>query len=105
MSKIPDYFSDDCPISHLREARIELERCADLEQWWQRAYQGDWLLWTAGKLGCELNLLVAAAADCAQTCQRCLPESDRRVEEAIELAKAWARGKASTSECTKYADD
>jgi hypothetical protein len=65
---------------------------------WRRCQRPDWLLWLAGRCGHTLTqrrAIVLAACDCAETALRHVPEGELRPAEAIRVARAWCRGKAT----------
>lgn len=62
----------------------------DLETAWNECARGDWLLWAASNVGVDRRQIVRAAADCAETALRYVPEGDTRPQKAIAVARAWA---------------
>ena len=90
----------------------ELDACSSAVEWahgktlhvvWNTCNHGDWLLWLAGKMADKKGWptrkqLVLAACACAEQALKYVPKSEERPKKAIQIARAWARGKATIEE-------
>ena len=90
----------------------ELDACSSAVEWahgkslhvvWNTCNRGDWLLWLAGKMADKKGWptrkqLVLAACACAEQALKYVPKSEERPKKAIQIARAWARGKATIEE-------
>ena len=90
----------------------ELNACSSAVEWahgktlhvvWNTCNHGDWLLWLAGKMADKKGWptrkqLVLAACACAEQALKYVPKSEERPKKAIQIARAWARGKATIEE-------
>ena len=95
----------------------ELDACSSAVEWahgktlhvvWNTCNHGDWLLWLAGKMADKKGWptrkqLVLAACACAEQALKYVPKSEERPKKAIQIARAWARGKATIEEVRKAA--
>ena len=95
----------------------ELDACSSAVEWahgkslhvvWNTCNHGDWLLWLAGKMADKKGWptrkqLVLAACACAELALKYVPKSEERPKQAIQIARAWARGKATIEEVRKAA--
>lgn len=66
-------------------------------QAWRQCERGDWLLWTAKRLGVQHELVVQAACDCAELSLSHAREGEDRARLAIEEAKHWIKGRSRLS--------
>ena len=66
-----------------------------LTKLWQTCPQGDWMLWLAAVVKVEHKLLVLSACDCAERALRFVPKGEDRPRQAIDVTRAWCRGKAT----------
>ena len=96
----------------------ELDACSLAVEWahgktlhvvWNTCNRGDWLLWLAGKMADKKGWptrkqLVLAACACAEQALKYVPKSEERPKKAIQIARAWARGKATIEEVRNAAD-
>ena len=93
---------------HWSDALAPLGACPDAVAWartqpsyavaWRRCTRPDWLLWLAGqrcRTLAQRRAIVLAACDCAETALRHVPEGELRPAEAIRVARAWVRRKAT----------
>ena len=94
-------------MSNFKETLKKLNSCQeavdwvgdrDLEAAWAECDRGDWMLWLAGLLRIDRNLLVLTACDCAEPALRYVPESESRPAEALRVARAWCNGEATSAE-------
>ena len=83
-----------------------LHACSDARTWvghkslrcaYRTCERGDWMLWLAGRVGVDRNVLVLAACACARLALVHMPAGEGRPLAAIETAERWARGDASVS--------
>ena len=95
----------------------ELNACSEARRWaagkslaevWNTCERGDWLLWLCGhmcgKKGWPTRKqLVLAACACAETALKYVPEGELRPKKAIEMARKWARGKATIQQVREAA--
>jgi len=101
-------------MSKLQDKLIEMRACKDAVAWvgnrtlkqaWEACERADWMLWLVGKM-CEhpqrkklgwptRKQLVLATCDCAETALKHVPEGETRPAEAIRVARAWCRGRAT----------
>ena len=68
-----------------------------LDDAWAACERGDWMLWLVGyaaKSECDRKKLTLAACECARHTLPHVLEDEERPLRAIEMAEAWARGKA-----------
>ena len=65
---------------------------------WLACPRGDWLLWLAGRIGIDKNLIALAACDIAESVLHLVPENEERPRKAIETARAFVAGKATKEE-------
>ena len=65
-----------------------------MEDLWRDCERGDWMLWLAAKAGVDRHIVVEVACACARTALQYVPAGEERPRRAVELAEAWARGKA-----------
>ena len=93
---------------HWSDALTRMNDCDGAVEWaqtqpsyavaWRRCRRPDWLLWLAGqrcRTLAQRRAIVLAACDCAETALRHVPEGELRPAEAIRVARAWCRGKAT----------
>lgn len=67
--------------------------------------RGDWLIWLAARAGVDRRLVTLATCDCARTGLVHIPEGEDRPRRAIDVAEAWARGKATLDEVRRVEVD
>ena len=72
----------------------------DLHEVWITCERADWLLWLAGRMAGEpgwptRQQIVLAACACAETALKFVKPGEDRPRQAIETARAWARGEAN----------
>ena len=70
---------------------------------WNTCERGDWMLWSAAKLNCPLQLLTLAKAKCAETVIHLM--HDERSIKAVKVAIDFGNGVASREELDAAADD
>lgn len=83
-----------------------------LAQAWKQCERADWMLWLCGRMvgkpGWSTHQqVVLAACSCAECCLPIFEArhlGDKRPRTAIETARAWARGKATTEQVRHAAD-
>jgi len=69
---------------------------AELPEAWAKCERGDWMLWLAAKAKfCTRQQLVLAACECARLALKYVKKGEMRPSVAIEIAEAWAQGKAT----------
>lgn len=71
----------------------------DWERLWAECPRGDWLLGLAARAGVARQRLVLAAVAAARTAFDPASEIGELPRGALELAEAWAAGRASAEEC------
>ena len=108
---------EDLVSAHWSDALTRMSACGDAVEWaqtqpsyavaWRRCQRPDWLLWLAGQRCRTLTqrrAIVLAACDCAETALRYVPAGELRPAEAIRVARAWVRRKATLQDvCAAYA--
>lgn len=77
-------------------------------QAWKDCKRGDWMLWLIDKSNPEITLalrrkLVMCACEIAETSLKYLPKEEKRPAEALNVARAWARGEKVPIEEVKSA--
>ena len=91
---------------------IELRACKEARTWakdkdlhtvWATCERGDWLLWLTGKMAdkggwATRKQVVLAACACAETALKYVKKGEDRPRKAIETARAWVRGEATTAQ-------
>ena len=106
-------------MSHWSDALVAMNACAgpgeavpwartqpSYAQAWRRCARPDWLLWLAGRCCRTLTqrrAIVLAACDCAETALQFVPKGERRPAEAIRVARAWCRGRATIEQVQRAA--
>ncbi len=97
---------------HFENLLHELGACSSAVEWahgktlhvvWESCDRGDWLLWLAGRMADKKGWptrkqLVLAACACAAHALKYVPKSEERPKKAIQIARAWAEGKATLAE-------
>jgi len=73
-----------------------------IERAWTECDRGDWMLWLAGRV-CEKDsdlhrLVVRAAVECARPALKHVPKGEKRPAEALRVALAWTKGKATSEQ-------
>src|ERR1017187_8866143 len=71
-----------------------------LNKSWQSCQRADWMLWLVSKMADKPNWPtrkqgVLGACACAETALKYVPKGELRPAKAIEIARAWTRGKAT----------
>ena len=96
----------------LNQLLVKLSACGEAVHWaeskslkqvWKTCQRADWMLWIcgymAGKKGWPTRKqVVLAACDCAETALKFVPKGENRPAKAIEVARAWARGRATLTQ-------
>jgi len=70
---------------------------------WNTCERGDWMLWIAKRLGCDLQTLTLAKGLCAKTVYKLM--KDNRSRKAVRVAIAFGLGKATIEELKVTAAD
>ena len=76
----------------------------DSHKAWLACQRGDWLLWVAGRLDVDRNLMVAAACDCAELALPLTRRAALEAEKAIATTRRWLEGDATQEEVLAAAD-
>ena len=89
---------------HWSKKLVNINACEEAIEWastqstyeeaWQNCERADWLLFLAGRL-CDQKQVVLAACACARTTLKFVPEGENRPRICIETTEAWVRGEAS----------
>ena len=95
-------------MENLKKYLKNLNACSESLSWankrktsrnaWLSCPRGDWLLWLAGRIGIDKNLIILAACDIAESVLHLVPENEERPRKAIETARAFIAGKATIEE-------
>ena len=65
---------------------------------WLSCPRADWLLWLAEEIEIDINLIILAACDVAESVLHFVPEDEDRPRKAIETTRAFMAGKATKQE-------
>ena len=84
------------------EPAVEWAGDKPIEQVVAECHRGDWLLWLAKKCGVEPQPLTLAKGHCANTVRHLM--TDERSLKAVDVAIAFAEGKATREELDDAAD-
>lgn len=94
----------------MKEKLIALSACKDALIWagdkslyeiWVTCERGDWMLWLLRKLKCDLRLLTACKAACAEFARPYM--NDARSIAALDAAHAFGRGELSEKGLKSFA--
>jgi len=96
---------------------VDLHACEEAREWvgtrslvkaWEECERGDWMLWLAARNvvygGALHRTVVLAAVECARPALKFVPAGEKRPAEALRVAAAWARGKATIEQVRSAAD-
>lgn len=74
------------------------------EHLWNICPHGDWLIWIAARIRVDTRLVILAGCDCAETALQYIPGRETRPAQTIQVARAWCRGEATTSDLSNAVD-
>ena len=93
---------------YLKKYLKKIDACSKSLKWagnrktskaaWLACPRADWLLWLAGRIGIDKNLIILAACDIAESVLHLVPENEERPGKAIETVRAFVAGKATIEE-------
>jgi hypothetical protein len=72
------------------EAHEWLGKRTNMKKAWRECPEPDWLVWIAGRVGIDNNLLIAAVCDALEV----VSDNHRLLPQSIELVRLWLDGKA-----------
>ena len=95
-------------MQNLKKYLENFDACFDSIEWagkrrtgkaaWLACPRADWLLWLAGRIGIDNNLIIFAACDIAESVLHFVPENEDRPKKAIKAARSFVAGKATIQE-------
>jgi len=105
--------------AELKSLLRKLDACSDAIDYvgskspseaWAKCQRADWMLWLCGKMTghptwpSRKEVAIAACA-CAETALQFVPKNEKRPAIAIETARKWAHGEATTQEARNADND